>query len=352
MNKIRYTILSLAFLMLSINFSFAGNPDRQGQAGAGQLLMNPWARSAGLHTISTSNISGVEAMRINVAGLTRIPKSEFVFSHARYLEGTDISMNAFGLAQKVGKSGALGVSLMSIDLGEIAVTTTNNPEGTGATFSPSLFNLGIGYAHMFENKISVGILFRTISESTADLSAFGFAIDAGVQYVTGPQDNFKFGISLRNVGSPMRFSGQGLAEQAPNPDGQLSYDLTLSQRSERFELPSALNIGGSYDFIIREKNRVTVLGNFTSNSFSQDQIGAGVEFSLGNLFMLRGGYKLDFGQVAEEGARAPVYTGLSGGLSVMIPVKKESSTRVGLDYAYRDSNPWGGTHNIGVRISL
>ena len=351
MNKIRYTIL-LSLLMFSIQFSFAGNPDRQGQAGAGQLLMNPWARSAGLHTIATANVMGVESMRINVAGLSRIAKSEFVFAHGRYLEGTDVSMNAFGIAQRIGKSGALGVSLMSIDLGEIAVTTTDQPEGTGATFSPSLFNLGIGYAHMFENKVSVGILFRTISESTADLSAFGFAIDAGVQYVTGPQDNFKFGISLRNIGSPMRFSGEGLSEQTPNPDQNFTYEITVSQRAERFELPSALNIGASYDFIIREKNRVTLLGNFTSNSFSQDQIGGGLEFSLGNMFMLRGGYKLDFGQVADDGERAPVYTGPSAGLSVMVPVKKESSTQVGLDYGYRMSNPWGGTHNIAVRISL
>ncbi len=351
MNKFRYTIL-LALLVFSIQFSFAGNPDRQGQAGAGQLLMNPWARSAGLHSIATSNVMGVEAMRINVAGLSRITKSEFVFAHTRYLEGTDIGINAFGMAQKVGKSGALGVSLMSVDMGEIDVTTTDKPQGNGSTFSPSLFNLGIGYAHMFENKVSVGILFRAISESTADLSAFGFGIDAGVQYVTGPQDNFKFGISLRNVGSPMRFSGEGLSEQAPNPEQSLPYELTLSQRAERFELPSALNIGASYDFIFSEKNRVTLLANFTSNSFSQDQIGGGLEFALGDMFMLRGGYKLDFGQIADDGERPPVYTGPSAGLSVMVPVRKESSTKVGLDYAYRLSNPWGGTHNIAVRITL
>lgn len=351
MNKIRYTIL-LSFLAFSIQFSFAGNPDRQGQAGAAQLLMNPWARSAGLHSMSTANVTGAEAMRINVAGISRINKSEFVFAHTRYLEGTDVSLNAFGMVQKVGKSGAMGVSLMAVDLGDILVTTTDQPEGTGATFSPALFNLGLSYSHMFENKISVGVLFRAISESTSDLNAFGFGIDAGVQYVTGPQDNFKFGISLRNIGSPMKFSGEGLSEQLGNPDEALAYDLTYFQRSEKFELPSALNIGLSYDFIIGEKNRVTILGNFTSNSFSQDAIGGGIEFSLNEMFMLRGGYKLDFGQVAESGDRAPVYTGPSAGLSVMLPVRKDSDTRVGLDYGYRLSNPWSGSHNISIRFAL
>ena len=46
-------------------------------------------------------------------------------SHARYLEGTDIKMNAFGLAQKVGKNGTFGLSLMSMDFGDIPVTTEN-----------------------------------------------------------------------------------------------------------------------------------------------------------------------------------------------------------------------------------
>ncbi|MFM8489243.1 MAG: DUF3308 domain-containing protein, partial [Bacteroidota bacterium] len=64
MNKI-YQIL---FFLLVSAVSFAGNPDRQGEAGANQLLINPWARSAGLHEANTSGTSGVEAMYLNVAG--------------------------------------------------------------------------------------------------------------------------------------------------------------------------------------------------------------------------------------------------------------------------------------------
>jgi len=342
-------------LMLSLCLSdvaMAGNPDRQGEAGAGQLLMNPWARTAGLHTMTTSHASGVEAMRINPAGVVRVEKSEFLFANTRYLEGTEIFLNAFGMAQKVGKNGAFGVSLMAVDLGDILVTTEEQPQGTGATFSPSLFNLGLSYAHIFENKVSVGLTMRVVSEATSDISAFGLAIDAGVQYVTGPQDNFKFGISLRNIGTPMKFSGQGLSQQAPNPGNNQSYDLTYFQRSQQFELPSVLNIGGSYDFIINPKNRLTVIGNFTSNSFSQDELGAGVEYGFNKMVMLRGGYKYTLGSFEDGGLRAPIYTGVSAGLSVEVPFKKGSDGKFGIDYAYRQSRLWNGTHNIGVRFSF
>lgn len=351
MNKYLYTFLVLAICLCFTDTAEAGNPDRQGEAGAGQLLMNPWARSAGLHTMTTSFAGGVEAMRINPAGVVRVQNTEFLFANTRYFEGTDIALNAFGFAKKVGKNGAFGVSLMSVDLGDIPITTEEQPEGTGATFSPSLFNLGLNYAHIFENKVSVGITARVVSESTADISAFGFAIDAGVQYVTGPQDNFKFGISLRNVGTPMKFTGQGLALQAENP-GPIPYDLTLFQRPQQFELPSVLNIGGSYDFVINPKHRVTVVGNFTSNSFSRDEIGGGVEYAFNSMVMLRGGYKYTLGSQLNGGVEAPIYSGVSGGLSIEVPFRRGGTTKFGIDYAYRHTRIWNGTHNIGVRLNF
>lgn len=352
-NKLILSIICL----LSTSVLFAGNPDRQGEAGAYELLMNPWAKSAGLHTMTTSMVSGVEAMRLNVAGLSRINNTDIYAGNALYLRGTDIRMNSFGIAQRVGKQeegkgyGAFGLSLMALDLGDIPITTAAQPEGTGATFSPSFFHLGFGYSHTFINKVSVGVLFRAISESTSELSAFGFGIDAGVQYVAGDKENFKIGISLRNIGSPMSFKGQGLAVSAASPEGETPYELTFNQRSETFELPSVLNIGTSYDIYLGETNRLTIVGNFTANSFSQDQIGGGLEFSLNDLFQLRAGYKYEVGSEVE--ATAPVYTGLSAGLSVNVPLSKENkNNRFGIDYAYRDTKLWDGTHNIGVRISL
>ena len=141
-----------------------------------------------------------------------------------------MSMNSVGFAQRTGESGALAITLTTLDFGEILLTTEAIPDPPvdGATYSPSFFHMGLSYAKMFENKVSVGILFNMISESIADLNAFGFALDAGVQYVAGEQDNFKFGIALRNVGTPMRFSGEGLAFQTPNSGSDNNYPLTVS----------------------------------------------------------------------------------------------------------------------------
>ncbi|MDX1406688.1 MAG: PorV/PorQ family protein [Saprospiraceae bacterium] len=349
--QIRIVIILALILGLSAEQLQAGNPDRQGEAGGYELLLSPWARSSGFHTLNTSLVGGVEAMRLNVAGLARINKSELVISHMILFDGTGMGMNSVGLATRVGESGVLGITLNSLDFGDIEVTTTDVPEGTGATFSPNFFHIGIAYAKTFENKVSVGFLLRGVSESTADLNAFGFAIDAGVQYVTGPQDNFKFGISLRNVGSPMKFGGEGLSFQTPRPGaGNTQYDITVEQRAAKFELPSVLNIGVSYDFIIGTRHRLTALGNFTANSFSRDQVGGGLEYAFNEMFMVRAGYRYDLGTVLDGADN--VYTGVSAGVTIEVPTKKGATSRFGVDYAYRATSPFDGTHNISIRYKI
>ncbi|MCB0637032.1 MAG: PorV/PorQ family protein [Lewinella sp.] len=343
--------LYILIFMLVAGSAFAGNPDRQGEAGAAQLLLNPWARSAGLHTMTTSMVTGAEALRINPAGMVRVNRTEVNLGSAVYLQGADIRLNALGLVQKVGENSAFGLSLMAVDFGDILVTTNDQPDPNpdDPTFNLNFFNIGLSYAHIFENKVSVGVTLRGVSESTSNVSAFGFAIDAGVQYVTGDQDNFKFGIALRNVGSRMAYSGQGLSVAGPASDGD-PYNLTYSQRAAGFELPSLLNIGGSYDFHIGETHRLTVVGNFVANSFSRDEIGGGLEYSLNEAFMVRGGYRTDLGQ---ETGQESIYSGPSAGATLSVPLSRErKDTRLSIDYAYRATRVWDGTHNFGLRINM
>ncbi len=347
MQKIK---LILLFSLMSLTTMWAGNPDRQGESGAVELLMNPWARSAGLHSLTTSLVGGVEAMRINVAGLARINATEFVVGHTLYFSGTDINLNSIGLSQRIGEGSYIGVSLMSVDFGELQVTTGALPEGTGATFSPSYFNIGVGFSHIFENKISVGVLIRMISESISDASSSGMALDAGVQYVTGERDNFKLGISLRNIGSRMRFSGEGLSFNTQNPfDTPTPVDVKGDVQSASFEMPSMLNIGISNDFYLGADLRMTAVANFTSNAFSRDQIGAGLEFAFREQFMIRGGYRLD---ADNDQFRQNIYDGLSFGTTIQVPLKKGADSNFALDYAYRATFPFDGTHNFSIRFTL
>lgn len=347
MNKILQLALIISFVIPGLVLN-AGNPDRQGEAGAAELLFNPWARSAGLHSMNTASVIGVDAMRLNIAGLSRVTKRELVVGSTRLYEGADLRLNALGYAQRIGKNGAFGLSLVSVDFGDIPVTTTALPGGTGATFSPGFFHFGVGYSHTYDNKISVGILLRTVSESLSDINAFGMAIDAGVQYVSGDNDNFRLGISLRNVGTKMSFNGEGLAVKV-NPDIG-DGPRTLEARSQPFELPSVLNIGASYDFFLPSDIIIRAVGNFTSNAFSRDQMGGGVEVMFKQMFTVRAAYKSDIGPAGQS--QNSLYSGLAAGISAELPLQKAGTNKIGIDYAYRATNPFRGSHNFTLRLSF
>jgi hypothetical protein len=348
-------IITLFACLLFVATTFAGNPDRQGEAGAYELLLNPWARSVGLNMMNVSTVKGIEAANMNIAGLSRIKQMEVGLGTSLYLQGTDISVNALGFAQRMGENGALGVAINAMSFGKIPVTTNALPEGTGATFSPTFFNLAVSYSHLFAKKVSVGVTVRLINESLADVSAFGFSIDAGVQYMTGSTEypeRFKFGISLRNVGSPMRFGGQGLNFSTINPDGTAPYQLSYSKQAASFELPSQLNIGAAYDILPdADKIKLTALASFASNAFSRDDAGGALEISFKNIVAIRGGYKYELGTTAAN-VNKSVYTGISGGISFNIPFKKESEQAISVDYGYLHTRVWNGTHNISLRINL
>jgi hypothetical protein len=347
----RKYIYILFFVAMAVASAQAGNPDRQGESGAVQLLINPWARSAGLSGMTVATCRGVESMHINPAGSPRIQNMEINASHTRYFDGADIGVTAFGFAKKIKANGALSFSVMSVNVGQIGVTTEQVPEGTGATFSPSIMNIAAGYSHIFGNKVSVGVVFRGVTESTRDVNAFAVGIDAGVQYVSGKDDNFKFGIALRNVGSRMQFAGQGLSITSANPTGQVTYNLTNEKRSAGVQLPSTLSIGASYDVLFGKKSRLSFLGQFTSNSFSRDNIGGGLEFTLNNMFAVRGGYRYEVG-VTPSSVQAPVVTGISGGFSLDFPIRKESKSGLGIDYSYQQTNIWKGNHTLALRIAF
>lgn len=341
--------LGLGALLLNPLPSIAGNEDRAGSAGGTQLLINPWARSTGLAAANGASITGIESSYLNVSGLAMTEGTELMFTHSRWLSGSGIGINSLGLSQKVGDTAAmnvLGLNVMSMNFGEIPVTTTANPNGGLGTFSPSYINVGLSYAKGFTRTIYGGFNIKVLSQGVRDMRAMGVAIDAGIRYVTGDRDQLKFGIALKNIGPPMQFNGDGLSftSEGPNAGNQ----MTVRQRSDEFELPSLLNIAGSYDLKLPEGHKGALHATFVSNSFTKDQVRGGAEYTYKGIVTLRGGYIWENGMNKPD-ERTTVFTGPTGGISIS---PSFGGVNMSFDYSYRGTNPYSGTHSIGARIRL
>lgn len=355
MKIITKSILLSAGVILGQAVSFAGNGDRVGSAGASELLINPWSRSAAWADAGVSCVNGVDAIYTNIAGLAFTDKTQIRFDRTSWLGGAGININSAGLAQRISDAGVISVSVMTMGFGDIQRTTVDLPEGGIGNFSPNYSNFNVGFAREFSNSIYGGINFKVISESIANLRGTGVAIDAGIRYVTGEEDQIKFGITLKNVGPTMTFKGDGLALQMLYPEtGDLA---TIEQRSSPVEMPSLLAIGGSYDFNFSEVYKLTLAGAFNANSFSNDQFKLGANF---NMTTEKAQFDLSAGYIYEKGifsktfdfdGRVTAITGLTAGLSVNAIVGKNKNM-LGINYAYRHARPFNGCHTIGLTIDI
>jgi hypothetical protein len=355
MNKfIKRTFLATMALGLS-STAMAGNGDRVGSAGATELLINPWARSAAWGDAGVSCANGLDAVYTNIAGLAFTDQTQIRFDRTNWLGGAGININTAGLAQRVGESSVISVTVMAMTFGDIDITTVDLPEPSSGKFSPTYSNFNVGYAREFSNSIYGGINFKVINESIADLRGTGVAVDAGIRYVTGEEDHIKFGIALKNIGPTMDFQGDGLSIQVMYPN---SGDVaTLEQRSATFEMPSLLSIGGSYDFIFNEQHTLTTALAFSANSFSNDQFRLGLNYAMtgGKMnFNMMAGYVYEQGLFSSEFAFASRVTALSGltaGVSVDAVVGKNNSM-LGIQYAFRQTALFNGVHSIGLSIEV
>ena len=330
---------------------YAGNEDRVGSAGAAHLLVNPWARSSAIGDAGYAQINGLEASYTNIAGLAYTDKTQIKFNYSNWMGSAGVSFNSAGIAQRVSEEGVIAISVQSMNFGDIPITTVENPEGNIGFFSPRTNIFNVGYARKFSSSISGGINFKVISESISNMKANGIAIDAGIRYVTGEEDQLKFGITLKNVGPVMRYRGDGLAQQVEYTS--TGFIASLEERSATFEMPSLLCIGGSYDFIFNENNKLNLALGFTANSFSNDQYRIGMDYGMTNdkmAFNLRAGYVYEKNLLNVEN-RSNALIGPSAGFSIDALVGK-NKTALGLEYCARFAGVFGTIHTIGATISL
>ena len=384
---VRVSVLTVIAMSMSLSAS-AGNKDRSGQAACAFLLYNPWASTNGWGTAGISHTKGIEATFSNVAGMAFTKKTEIAYSNTMYMFQSKTNINSIGIVQNLGETksggerGNLGATVMVMNSGKIPITTVEQPEGGLGYFTLSMMNIGLSYARSFSDQVHAGVTVNVNNQKAKDVSATGFTINLGIQYVTGKNDQYQIGVAIRNFGLPLKYKGDGMSLRANLPGNTFVSSLLIA--TEESEMPVLLALGTSYDFLFGEKtksesipgrkvsradamHRITLAGAFIANAYSQDQIIFGIEYSLLDYFQVRGGYTIqgplykfdEFkkdkdGNPKAKNTYATNFAGPSVGTSILIPLKKGGvgPSRLAIDYSYRFTIEYGGCHAIGARLIL
>jgi hypothetical protein len=268
-------------------------------------------------------MNGLEALYSNPAGLAMNTGTAALFSRLDYV--ADIGVNYLGLAQKVGDNSSIGFTVAAWDFGSIFKQEEISPEISEVTFDVSYLTVGMHYARQLTDRIAAGASLKLVSEKIDDMSASTMAFDAGMTYVVG-ESGLRLGVSLKNVGNEIQYSGNGLVRQVHVPGQEPTANSNaLAFESDGVQLPTLLNFGVAYARDIGGAGVVTLLGNFRSNSFDQDQYSFALEYNFNDLLFLRGGYS------AAEDMDQSMYKGVSYGAGLNLDL---GGTRVlRIDYA-------------------
>lgn len=333
----------LLSMVSGVERAIAGNSDRTGTAGATELLIPVGGAGAAMSGSVLASASGVEALYWNPAGLARSEPVELMFSSMSYI--ADITVSYFGASANFGSLGTIGVSVKSLDFGDIPRTTTEDPEGlTGVTFSPTYLTGSLTYARFLIDEVQVGTTFKVINEKIGNVSATGYAFDFGIQYVT--PFGVRLGVALKNIGPQMQFGGYSLEVLSAQNSGDTDQNKLRTQiTSAAFDLPALFEIGLAYELTLSPRDQFIFCGNFRNNNFSNDEYQLGVEYGFQKLFFIRGGYAFQPDKTSQTNGVFSSSFSLGAGLNY-----KLAGMNFKLDYAYRSADLFKGNQIFAIRL--
>lgn len=340
-------VLSVAFLCAQAQ---AGGIERIGTAGAQELRIPVGARSTALGGSAVADVSGVEALFWNPAGVAHHEGTEAVFSYMKYI--VDINLGHVGVTTNLGDFGSIGASIKVLDIGDIEVTREDSPNEdntTGEVFSPSFAVIGLTYARRMTDRVSFGITGMYISERIMRESATGVAFDFGFMYDVG-WSGLKFGTVMKNYGPNMSFDGPDFEKVLIDP----SFDpeapaKTLKTESASFDLPSYVQIGLSWSPYNVNGNRLSVLGTFQSNNYSPDELKIGAEYAFNDALFLRAGYSSDLREEFTDAESKTVFRGITFGAGIKTNL---GATEVGLDYSWMKTEFFDDNQLFSLRFGF
>lgn len=328
------------FLMIIIFFvsgaNLAGRNVKLAQTGFQFLSITSDARAGGMGDAMTTLEAYSTSLFFNPAGMARVPNLVDVrFNQNQWI--ADILHNSLSVSFRPsgGEYGVIGLSVLSVDYGEIQGTmVAKNEKGYEDTeiFQPTALAVGIGYARALTDRFSVGAHIKSahqslgknvipVSDTTNTVFknlASAVALDFGTIYFTGFK-SLAFGMSVRDFSQEIKFESEG------------------------FQLPLTFRIGVSMDVL----DFFPASQGFQSLMVSVDAvhprsypeyINVGMEYTLADVLAVRSGYLF---QRDEQG--------LTMGVGLH---KRLGNILLAVDYASSPFGIFGTVNRLSFQFSL
>ncbi|MBN8566063.1 MAG: type IX secretion system outer membrane channel protein PorV [Flavobacteriales bacterium] len=247
-----------AFLICLLLFQNSFSQDRVITTGVPFLLIASDARSAGMADIGVATSADAYSQQWNPAKYAfAIDKIGIGVSYTPYLTDlvNDISLGQLNYYNRISEKSAFGGSLRYFSLGDIELR--ENFDDVARVVSPNELAVDVSYALKLSERFSTAVAFRYIRSqlripdgNTDGKPASSFAFDVAAFYQSEEEayesfnGRWRAGINLQNMGP------------------KINYDDDITELNSNF-LPANLRLGGGFDFIFDEYNKITLNGEVT-----------------------------------------------------------------------------------------
>ena len=327
----KFTIL---FILASLQYINAQQDNRVITTGVPFLLVAADARAAGMGDQGVATAPDAFSQQWNPAKYAfAIDKQGFTASYTPYLTDlvNDISLGQATYYNRINERSAFGISLRYFGLGEIELR--QNADDPAQIVKPNEMAIDGSYALKLSERFSMAVAGRYIrsqlripTEGSADAKpASSFAVDIAGYYVGEEAAFSDFNGRLR-LG--FNFSNMG---------PKINYDSGASDDNSANFLPAIMRIGGGYDFILDDFNKVTLSVELAKllvpTPQSADLNGDGLVTTPEEI-ALRDQNNADYNKINWVSGIFSSFGDAPGGFSEEL---KEFTYSVGAEYLYQDS---------------
>lgn len=325
-------IASILFCLLVLQLSKA--QERVITTGVPFLLVAGDARSAGMADNGVATSADVYSQQWNPAKYAfSLDKQGFSVSYTPYLVQlvNDISLGQVTYFNKINERSAFASSIRYFSLGEIELL--NDPNDIPTVVKPAEYALDLSYALKLSNHYSMSVGGRFIrsnlqipTEGGNSSAASSFAFDVSGFYQSEEiafndfNGRYRLGFNFQNLGP------------------KINYDQSSDSTIGSNFLPSNMKIGGGFDFILDEYNKVGLNLEFNKllvpTPQSADLNGDGQENSSQEEIDLRNNNYINYNKIGWTEGIFKSFGDAPGGFSEEL---KEFTYSVGAEYLYQDS---------------
>ncbi|HMA61401.1 MAG TPA: PorV/PorQ family protein [bacterium] len=266
-NKLSLIALILSFFVIIQAEDFK----KVGTVGYTFLEVPVTARQAGMGQAAGAIVknSGITPLFLNPAVLGFQKRYVAGISYSKWL--ANINHHSGGVSIPSQYLGNFGIGVNYFDYGTMdrTIQTGFGLYEKAGNYTAQSLSLGMTYARQLTDKFSYGLRFKWVEETIYNYSSSNALLDMGIIYYTN-FNSLRIGGMVSNFGVESKFIG------------------------DSFKMPTTLRLALAYDFIINDKQSLTLVGEVSHPSDNLEKIHIGFEYNLNDLLYLRTGYKYKY----------------------------------------------------------